>query len=342
MSLTATAGSDMEILFFLVGLLFIAFGVLVLIAEVRTRRGACEVHGEVVGFSTAESGASGGRHFHPVAQYAGLDGANRYIEGSVGSSSPLGSVGDAVIVLTQPDDPEKAAIKSSLSYILAVIVVVMGLASCTVFFAIFRITAFSVAGAVVVVSCGAWKLHGMIRDKPLSLAAWRDYKARVLRARIFTDATKGQIPWADSAALQTAVANQRAANRFAIPFFLLAGVGLVLLGGHLRKQTESFLERSVPAAGVVVDIVANHSSDTTTYAPLVAFEHDGRTYRFKDSIASSPPSHRVGESVRVLYDPTRPPDARIDRGRWNRVIPILVSVCGAAFCALGIWLACRR
>ena len=67
----------MEILFLLVGLLFIAFGLLVLAAEVRTRRGACEVHGEVVGFSTAEGGASGARYFHPVAQYVGLDGANR-------------------------------------------------------------------------------------------------------------------------------------------------------------------------------------------------------------------------------------------------------------------------
>src|SRR5438876_798517 len=248
-------GSDMEILFLLVGLLFIAFGLLVLATEVRTRRGACEVRGEVVGFSTAEGGASGARYFHAVAQYVGLDGATRYLEGSVGSSSPLDSVGDAVTVLAQPDDPEKAVIKSPLSYILGAVVVLMGLASCIIFFAIFRISTFSVAGAVVVVSCGAWKLHGAIRDKPLSLAAWRDYKSRLLRPRIFTDATKGQIPWADPAALQTAVAKQKAANRFAIPFFLLAGVGLVLLGGHLRKQTEAFLERAVPAAGVAIDAV---------------------------------------------------------------------------------------
>jgi hypothetical protein len=245
-------------------------------------------------------------------------------------------------VLAQPDDPERAAIKSSLSYVLGAIVVLMGLASCTVFFAIFRISTFSVAGAVVVVSCGAWKLHGMIRDKPMSLAAWRDYKARLLRPRIFTDATKGQIPWAAPAALQAAVARQRTANRFAIPFFLLAGVGLILLGAHLRKQTESFLERAVPAAGVVVDMAANHSGDTPTYAPVVAFEHEGRTYRFKDSVSSNPPSHRVGEAVRVLYDPARPEDARIDRGRWNKVIPILVALTGALFCALGIWFACRR
>jgi uncharacterized protein DUF3592 len=332
----------MEILFLLVGLLFVAFGLLALAAEVRTRRGACEVQGEVVGFSTTEGGASDGRYFHPVAQYVSLDGATRYIEGSVGSSSPLGSVGDAVTVLIQPDDPQTAAIQSSLTYVLGVAIVLMGLASCIIFFAIFRISSLSVAGAVVVVSCGAWKLHGMIRDKPLSLAAWRDYKARVLRARTFTDATKGQIPWADPAALEKAVANQKAANRLAIPFFLLAGVGLVLLGGHLRKQTESFLERAVPAAGVVVDMVANHSGDTTTYAPVVVFEHDGQTYRFKDSVGSNPPSHRMGEAVRVLYDPARPGDARIDRGRWNKVIPILVAICGGLFCALGIWLAWRR
>src|SRR5438874_11359301 len=54
-------GSDMEILFLLVGLLFIAFGLLVLAAEVRTRRGACEVPAEVVGSPTAEGGAADAR-----------------------------------------------------------------------------------------------------------------------------------------------------------------------------------------------------------------------------------------------------------------------------------------
>src|SRR5438067_10872430 len=126
-------GSDMEILFLFVGLMFIVFGLLVLGAEVRTRRGACEVQGEVVRFSRADGGASGALYFHPVAQYVGLDGTTRYVEGSVGSSSPLESVGDAVTVLAQPDDPEKAAVKSALSYVLGVVVVLMGVASCTVF-----------------------------------------------------------------------------------------------------------------------------------------------------------------------------------------------------------------
>jgi hypothetical protein len=333
----------MEILFLLVGLLFIALGLLMLVSELRTWRGAREVPGQVIGFSTGRSGDSGAPSFYSVAEYVGPDGHNRYVQGSVGSSSPLHSVGDAVTVLLQPDDPNKATIKSSLSYVLGGVVALMGLTSCIVFFAVFRLTTFSLAGAVAVVSLGAWKLRGSLRDKPMSLQAWRDYKSRLFGPRTFTDETKGTIPWADPAALRNAVRNQRTANRFAMPLLLLAGVGLILLGAHLHKQTESFLARAVRGPGVVVDLDAGDSTDgSTTYAPVVEFESEDRRHRFKDSIASNPPMYRIGESVGVLYDPYRPSDARIDRGRWNKAIPILVGGFGALFCLLGVCIAIRR
>lgn len=332
----------MEIVFLLAGLCFLAIGAALVVAEARTRRGAVEVAAELVGFSAGRRGASGARFFHAVARYVAPDGEVRYLESSVGSSAPLGRVGDALGVLVQPGDPEKAAIKSSVPYVLGGVLAAMGLGASILFFRTFRITTFSVASALAFVGLGAWKARGALREKPLSLEAWRRTKEKLLGVRVYTESTKGEIDWMEPAALQAATRGQQKASRFAMPFLLLAGGGLVFLGIHLHGRTEAFLERAVGGAGVVVELVANDSSDGTTWAPLVEFEHGGRKYRFKDSLSSSPPSHRRGDAVAVLYDPSRPADARIDRGFWNKGIPVLIGAFGGLLCALGVWMFSRR
>jgi len=330
-----------EIVFLLVGLAFAVIGVAITISEARARSGASAVSGELVGYSK-KSGASGGASYHPVAEYVGLDGLKRYVEGSVGASSPLGAVGDAVTVLVHPDDPEKAVLKSSLTYWMGGVLAAMGLACCTVFFATFRATTWSITGALGVLAWGAYKMRGLFRDKPLSMEAWQKYKADTLGSSVFTEANKASIPWAEPAALQDAVSTQRKANRFAVPVLLVGGVGLLFLGAHLYRTTASFLERAIHVPGVVVRMETNHSSDGNTYAPVVEFEHEGRKYKFKDSVSSNPPSYRTGQSVIVLCDPNHPADARIDRGVWNKAVPLFVAAGGALFLVLGLWALKRR
>ncbi len=331
----------MEIVFLLVGLVFVAFGFFVVASEARLRRGAHEVRGEVVGFSTGE-GASGAASFHTVAEYAGPHGQVRYVEGSVGSSVPLGSVGDAVTVLVHPDDPDSVTIKSPLSYVLGIVLSLMGLVCCIVFFAVFRVSTVSLAGAVIVVGCGAWKLREVLRQKPISLQAWREQKRKLFRPRVFTEATKADIRWAHADAVQSVIRTRQRANRYAIPFLIAAGAGLFFLGAHLHKKTVLFLATAERAQGVVVEMVSNHSSDSTTYSPVVEFEAGGRKHRFKDSMGSNPPSYRTGDRVAVLYDPTNPDDSRIDRGKWNKAIPLLIGGFGGLLCLLGFWMILRR
>src|SRR3954471_417050 len=140
----------MEIIFLFVGLGFVAVGALIVVSETRARLFADEVRGELIGFSTGRSGASGASSFYAIARYGGLDRQARYLESSVGSSSPLGSVGDAVTVLVQRGDPEKAEIKSWLTYLMGAGLAAMGLVCCVVFFVTFRISTFSLIGAVAV------------------------------------------------------------------------------------------------------------------------------------------------------------------------------------------------
>lgn len=332
----------MEIAFLLVGLFLAALGAAIVVSEARARSGAWTVPGEVVGFSTRKSRASGSASYYPIAQYVGVDGVQRYVEGSVGSSSPLGAVGDAVTVLVHPDDPEKAVIKSLLSYVMGAVLAVIGVVCCIVFFAVFRASTLSIAGAVGIVTWAAFKLRRSMRDKPLSIEAWRKYKDEAFGPRVFTEANKAEIQWADPAALQNAVVAQRKANRLAVPILLFGGVALLFLGAHLYRNTVTFLERAIWVPGVVVQLVTNHSSNGNTYAPVVEFQHEGEKYRFKDSISSNPPSYRAGQEVGVLCDPANPRDARIDRGRWNKGLPMLIGAGGALLLVLGIWALKRQ
>jgi len=331
----------MEILFLFVGLAFLAVGVAVVVSEARARRGTVPVPGEVVGFSNAKS-AAGAPSYRAVASYVGPDGRTRYVESSVGSSAPLASVGDSVTVLVRPEEPEHAALQSPLSYVIGAAIAAMGAVSCVVFFAVFRLTTFSVGTAVAVVGWGAWKMRGSLRDKPMSLQAWKQYKDGSLRPRVFTEERKSDIPWVAQDALDAAVAAQRRANRFAVPTLLICGVGLLVLGAYLHTRTETFLAKAVRAPGVVVSLATNHSSDGDTYAPVVEFAQAGHLYEFKDSVSSRPASYRVGQAVVVLYDPANARDARIDRGVWNRAVPILVGAAGVLLCALGTWVLRRR
>ena len=324
-------------MFLFAGLPFFAVGVLIIAWEIRARAGAVPVPASVTGFSTDPANG----YYHSVAGYVGLDGATRYVESSVGSSAPLGFVGDTVTVLVKAADAEHAVIQSPLSYVLGVVIAAMGLTCCTVFFATFHATMFSLAGAAAVTVFIAYKAVGARRSKSISLQEWRE-KTKALRARVYTDATKGDIRWADVEAVNAAVVKQQKTNRFAIPLLIVAGVGLVVLGAYLHRSTEVFLAKALPAMGRVIDLAVSHSSNSSTYAPVVEFEVQGRTYRFKDSVGSNPPSHRRGDVVKVLYDPDQPRNARIDRGRWNTAVPLLVGAFGALLCCLGGWSATRR
>src|SRR5439155_23019002 len=94
----AARAAAMEIIFLLVGTIFIGVGGAICLSDVMDRRGTDPVPARVIGFSTGRSDNPNG-HFHSVAQYRGSDGRNYYIEGSIGSSVPLHNVGESVTVL---------------------------------------------------------------------------------------------------------------------------------------------------------------------------------------------------------------------------------------------------
>jgi len=328
-----------EVLFLWVGLPFIAIGAWVILAEARSRRGGVSVAGRITGYSRPKSDTDAS--YHAVAEFVGQDGQRHLIESAVGSSAPIGRVGDAVSVLIRPGEPESAVFKSPATYIIGGVLALLGAACCLVFLTTFRVDLFSIVTAAVVTTFVAYKLHGVWRKQPISLSDWKAIKERALRGRVIVAESRDEIAWADAASLELANRRQERMNRFAWPVLVLGGAGLLFLGLYLYRSTDAFLARAIRAQGRVVELAANDSSDDVTYAPVVEFEDADGRHRFKDSISSNPASYRTGDAVQVLYDPGDFYKARIDRGVWNRAIPLLVGALGALFLLCGFWIATR-
>jgi Protein of unknown function (DUF3592) len=328
----------MEIIFLLVGLAFMAVGILIVLSELRARGGTQPMQARVIGFSNGRSKDRTSPSFYSVAEYVGSDGRKYYVEGSVGSSVPLHTVGDPVTVLVRPTQPETALVKSSLSYVLGIVLALMGLACTTVFWFMFQASTYSLVTAVVIAGVLALKIKGAWRKQPLSLEAWREYKKQVLSPRVFTDESKEQISWADPVNVAAALRNQEKSRSVAVPVLFLLGFGLMFGGYHFYEKTEAFLKRADHTSGQVVDLRQNDSADdATTYAAVVEYsDHQGANHKFVDSFSSNPPSYRPGQTVNVLYNRENPLEAQIDRGRANYWLSILLGFAGVMFTLLGL------
>ena len=78
--------------------------------------------------------------------------------------------------------------------------------------------------------------------------------------------------------------------------------------------------------GIVIRL--NEQSDSEggccTYIPVVEFEASGRAYTIEGDTASYPPAYDVGERVPVIYDPSDPQTAQIDKWSERWLFPILI------------------
>ena len=101
--------------------------------------------------------------------------------------------------------------------------------------------------------------------------------------------------------------------------FCLWGVYAGYVGWKLQTSGEK-------TEGTVVRL--NEQSDSEggccTYVPIVEFNAGGRAYSFDGGTASDPPAYRVGERVPVIYDPSDPQTAQIDKWSERWLFPIII------------------
>ena len=115
--------------------------------------------------------------------------------------------------------------------------------------------------------------------------------------------------------------------------FTAAGAGVFLLGRGPQNAVET--------TGIVVDLVANTSSDGTTYAPVIEFSpSSGVVVEFQSNISRSP-SPDIGDTVAVLYNPLNPSDAIEKSTFFGVVFPLIFVSIGLVAVFFGVRLLLR-
>lgn len=112
--------------------------------------------------------------------------------------------------------------------------------------------------------------------------------------------------------------------------FLVGFVGLVfvIFGAYMLNDTLNFLSRNQATTATIVDFYVN--KDKMSF-PIFEFKDgSGNTYTARGMSGTNPPSYKVGDQVRLLYDSNNPASSpRVDSIIDVWLLPILPLIVGS-------------
>ena len=122
----------------------------------------------------------------------------------------------------------------------------------------------------------------------------------------------------------------RTANRLQIGcitiFANLFFAGFCLWGVYAGYISWKLDNEGETTTGRVVRLEESNSSEggCCVYSPVVEFDVNGQTYSFESDNASDPPAYDVGEAVNVIYHPSDPNTAQINKWSERWLFPIII------------------
>jgi hypothetical protein len=116
----------------------------------------------------------------------------------------------------------------------------------------------------------------------------------------------------------------------------LISIGCLVAGVRALITQRRRREGSKLASGVVVALQKQIFNPGTSgvYCPTIEFTTaSGEIVRFESSYGTMPASYKVGQVVKILYDPKKPVSAEIDSGLSNWLVPgcLMIFAMGAFF-----------
>jgi hypothetical protein len=120
------------------------------------------------------------------------------------------------------------------------------------------------------------------------------------------------------------------ANRLYIGCWILFGnlflAGFCLWGVYAGYISWKLQNEGETTTGTVVRLEESDSSDggCCVYSPVIEFDVNGQTYSFESDNASDPPAYEVGEEVNVIYHPSDPDTAQINKWTERWLFPIII------------------
>jgi len=124
------------------------------------------------------------------------------------------------------------------------------------------------------------------------------------------------------------------------PIFVILGGILVALALFFLMRVRRFLAGANEARGQVVQMVYRSGSDDGGgYSAVYQFKTlDGQTIMKQDSLSSNPPRFKVGQDIKVLYEPGNPNKAYINNWMSLYFLPGLLGLLGVIFGGVGVGL----
>ena len=119
-------------------------------------------------------------------------------------------------------------------------------------------------------------------------------------------------------------------NRLQIGCWIIFGnlflAGFCLWGVYAAYTSWILQNKGIMTTGNVVRLEESNSSEggCCVYSPVVEFNANGQTYSFEGDNASDPPAYDVGEVVNVIYDPSDPDAAQINKWSERWLFPIVI------------------
>jgi Protein of unknown function (DUF3592) len=281
-----------------------------------------------------ERDADGDATPYPLVRFQVSDG--RLVTAQADSGGSLvPEIGEQVEVLFDPDRPEEVHLDTRLSNQATALIGWIG-------------WGMIVVGALVAVAVLfiAWPAAGIVASLAgvvLAVVAVRQRRARPqppAPAAQPSPGGQGTVPQGRQVAPARSGSGSShrrdAVASVVLIVFMLAGVVLLGLSGKSLMDDRRFLAKAAVATGVVVDIArVVDQDDKVAYYPVVEFTTAReQVVRFEADEATSDPDRQLGASVRILYDPANPHDARLDTfmSRWG--LSIVMGMLGLGFVAV--------
>ena len=124
--------------------------------------------------------------------------------------------------------------------------------------------------------------------------------------------------------------------------FAVMGAGLAGFGILATRQARRFTRVAQRAPGRVVghkadDYAVRPGDVNLLIHPIVEYRAgDGRPVSFEHPVGRTSAAFSVGEEVTVMYDPAHPENARIETGWGASLAPVLFTLFGVVFGAVGL------
>jgi len=94
----------------------------------------------------------------------------------------------------------------------------------------------------------------------------------------------------------------------------LIGLALAALGAYVLWDERKFSKTAIRGRGRVVDFAAGKSrgrNQMPAFSPVIGYRYKGQDYRLTGRVASSSPTHSVGDQVSILIAPDDPTAAQL-------------------------------